>query len=618
MKTGLESGIKTMLLFSLLALFLMSCTAKPAPRPQDLILGKSTGPCGDKTVYMGCDVNVKQGPKGEIANAALIEHGEQFSKKLYKVTDGVYSLVGYGLANAHMIEGETGIIIIDTGDGVEMAAEHLQEFRKVTQKPVTAIILTHFHYAFGTQAYLSEDESSEIPVYGHELLHETYENIASEIGQTFVRRLAIQFGLHLPMTGPDAMPNMGIGPYFLDMSHGTPTNGYVQPTHIISGRETLEIDGVRFHLASFASDSPDTLVIYLPDQKVAINNHFWPAVANMYTLRGGRFRNPEQWIGGIDYLRTLDIEHLVNVHGAPLSGREAISRSLTNYRDAVQYIYDQSVRGINKGLGPDELRHFVELPPHLAGDPYINEHYGEVALFPKQIFMALLGWYGTDAATIHPVPPHIEAQRIVEGFGGADAVLAKVRDALADREYAWAAQLVTYLLRLEPDHAAARQLKADALRRMGQVTPASITRNFYLTQALELEGKVDRFDVPPGLISEEAILRSRPGFFVRALRFALDPEKSADVDQVFGIYFSDIEQGFGIHIRKGVAEYLDHFPENPDLAISLPRTTWAEMLLGKTGLAGQAWALLTGELEVTAGNTRDLRQFFSMFDQQER
>jgi len=616
--TSHEQGIKTIIIFLLLGFFLAGCAAKPSPRPQDLILGKSPGPCGDKTIYMGCDVDVRQGHKGEIANAALIEHGEQFSKKLYKVTDGVYSLVGYGLANAHMIEGEEGIIIIDTGDGVEMALEHLEEFRKVTQKPVTAIILTHFHYAFGTQAYLAVDENRDIPVYGHELLHDTYVNIASEIGQTFVRRLAIQFGLHLPMEGPDAMPNMGIGPYFLDMRQGIPTNGYVQPTHIISDGDDLVIDGVRFHFANFASDSPDTLVIYLPDKKVAVNNHFWPAVANMYTLRGGRFRDPEQWVGGIDYMRKLDVEHLVNVHGPPLSGREAISHSLRNYRDAVQYIYDQSVRGINKGLGPDELRYFVELPPHLADDPYINEHYGEVALFPKQIFMALLGWYGTDAATIHPVPPRIEAERIVDGFGGTDAVLAKVQEAMADREYAWAAQLVTYVLRLDPDHAAARQLKADALRRMGQATPASITRNFYLTQALELEGKVDRFDLPPALITEEVILRSRPGFFVRALRFALDPEKSADVDQVFGIYFSDIDQGFGMHVRKGVAEYLDHFPENPDLAISLSRTTWARMLLGKTGLAGQVWALLTGELEVTTGNTRELRQFFGMFDQQRR
>lgn len=59
-----------------------------------------------------------------------------------------------------MIEGKTRMIIIDTGATIGYAEAHLAEFRKVTDKPVSAIIYTHFHYAKGATAYIEKGKEN--------------------------------------------------------------------------------------------------------------------------------------------------------------------------------------------------------------------------------------------------------------------------------------------------------------------------------------------------------------------------------------------------------------------------------------------------------------------------
>src|SRR5471030_765205 len=78
-------------------------------------------------------------------NPELAEHTRIFDKKIYKIGDSVYSAVGYGLANILMIEGTDGIVVVDTGETLDQAQTVLAEFRKITDKPVKGVVLTHHH-----------------------------------------------------------------------------------------------------------------------------------------------------------------------------------------------------------------------------------------------------------------------------------------------------------------------------------------------------------------------------------------------------------------------------------------------------------------------------------------
>ena len=63
-----------------------------------------------------------------------------------QVTDGVYVAVGYALANSILVDGPGGLIVVDTTESPEAAAEIRQEFaRLVPNKTIKAIVYTHNH-----------------------------------------------------------------------------------------------------------------------------------------------------------------------------------------------------------------------------------------------------------------------------------------------------------------------------------------------------------------------------------------------------------------------------------------------------------------------------------------
>ena len=75
----------------------------------------------------------------------LKQQAAQFPEKVVKIADGVYTAVGYSVSNVSMIVGEDGVIIVDTGMDVARGELIAQQFRKITEKPVKAIIFTHSH-----------------------------------------------------------------------------------------------------------------------------------------------------------------------------------------------------------------------------------------------------------------------------------------------------------------------------------------------------------------------------------------------------------------------------------------------------------------------------------------
>ena len=124
---------------------------------------------------------------------------------------------------------------------------------------------------------------------------------------------------------------------------------------------------------------------------------------------------------------------------------------------------------------------------------------------------------------------------------------------------------------------------------MAQTTRSGIqTRNFLLTHALHLEGKLD-WTKPPevsflGAPTPANILITPPGTYLKLLETYIDPEKSKDVDHVVKVTFSDIQKSWALHVRRGVAEVSDVIPEKVDASISLPRLTWANIVLRQTTL----------------------------------
>jgi alkyl sulfatase BDS1-like metallo-beta-lactamase superfamily hydrolase len=331
-------------------------------------------------------------------------------------------------------------------------------------------------------------------------------------------------------------------------------------------------------------------------------------------LRGDFYRTPTEMIAGIDKIRAINPTYMVGCHGNPLTSKEEVQDVATAHRDAYAFIYNQSVRAINKGMTPNEMANNIRLPAHLDQHPWLYPGYIDNEYSFRGQYRGIVGWYSEDTAELHPPTPEEIGSVIVEGFGGADKLIAKASEAFNEKKYNLTAKLLSYVISAEPDNQVVRQLKADALRAMAQTTRSGIqTRNFLMTHALHLEGKLD-WTEPPAISflpdpTTDSVLATPPGTYLKFLEAQIDPEKSKDLESIVQIIFSDLGQSWALHVRRGVAEVTEVVPDQVDATLSLPRLVWAQMVLNETTLEN---AIASGEATV-AGSVETLSAVFNSF-----
>jgi alkyl sulfatase BDS1-like metallo-beta-lactamase superfamily hydrolase len=261
--------------------------------------------------------------------------------------------------------------------------------------------------------------------------------------------------------------------------------GYVRPTRTFGGEQlSLTIAGVRVRLLHTPGETRENIAVWLPDPRVLMTgDDFYRAFPNLYPIRGGRLRAPEPWIASLGTMLALDAEHLVPGHTRPLASAEKVRDALTAYRDGLQSVLDQTLAGMRKGERPDELVQQVKLPPELASNPYLQEFYGSVAWSVRALYADRLGWFDGNAARLFPLSDRERALKMIELAGGPDRVLARARDALAAREFQWAAELADFVLAVDGRNPHARRVKAQALTELAERQINANARNFYLSAA---------------------------------------------------------------------------------------------------------------------------------------
>ena len=305
-----------------------------------------------------------------------LEHKKEFDPQIFKVTDNVYSGVGYGLANSIMIETEEGLVIVDTLGSEETASLLFSEFRKISNKPVKAIIYTHNHLDhLGGATIFAADDSPDI--YAQENILYNIDNIATTIRPIIFERSARQFGIPL---NENNIVHQGIGA-FLEVSADS-TLGLLRPTITFKDNLSIKVGDLEIELVHAPGETDDHLFVWLPKQEVVmVGDNFYRSFANLYAIRGTKFRNPMDWVNSLDKIRRLNAKHLIPSHSRPISGEENIEGALRDYRDGIQFIHDQTIRHINKGLMPNEIVQKVKLPKHLAESPYLQEFYGSISSY---------------------------------------------------------------------------------------------------------------------------------------------------------------------------------------------------------------------------------------------
>jgi alkyl sulfatase BDS1-like metallo-beta-lactamase superfamily hydrolase len=540
------------------------------------------------------------------ANRELVEHSKIFKRCVEKVSDNIHVAIGFGIANSIMIEGTDGLIIVDTMTTREEAAEVLKAFRKISRKPIKAIIYTHSHpdHILGAEVFAAEGDPE---IYAHLTTHDYVNRLLTEVRPCIGTRSMRMYGNFL---APGQVLNVGIGPH-LGMTPES-TTGYRLPTRTFSDILEAEVAGVKLQLVFAPGETADQIFVWLPEQRVLIagDNFYW-TFPNLYTIRGTLFRDLKKWYQSLDKMRDLGPAYLVPCHTRPIAGKEKIRKILTDYRDAIQFVHDQAIRGMNMGLTPDELAQYVKLPPHLAEASYLQPFYGKVSWSVRAMFSGNLGWFDGDSANLQPLTRREQAELMARLAGGEEGLLRHARVLLREGEFQAALQLTGHMVRLNPDQKEAKEIRIKALTALAEREQNPNARHYYLSEALEIR---DGFVVRSKARPSPEFLKDLPlmGFF-ESLAVNLDPDAGVHVNQRVGVVFPDQGEAFIIHVRYGVAEIRQRSPKDIegldlDLKVIAEAQAWKEML---AKLRNPIKSLASFEYEI--GNAIALAKFMRLF-----
>ena len=536
---------------------------------------------------------------------------------LFKVTDRVYQVRGMDLSVISFIEGDTGWIVIDPLISAEVAAASLELVNEhVARRPVVAVIYTHSHVDHwgGVKGVTSLDDvaAGRCQIVAPEGFVEAAISENVYAGNAMTRRASYMYGTLLPRDEKGQV-DAGLGKA---TSVGTVT--LIQPTHVVARTgETLTIDGVEieFQLTP-GTEAPAEFNFYFPQLRaLCMAENCTHTLHNLYTLRGAQVRDAHAWSVYMNetierYAEKTDV--VFASHHWPCWGTERCREPLESQRDMYRYLHDQTLHLANQGYTSLEIAETLTLPPKLDRAWHNRGYYGSVNHDVKAVYQKYLGWFDGNPANLHALPPVESGRRYVELAGGADALLAKAREAFERGEYRWTAQLVNHLVFADPDNTAARELQADALEQLGYQAESGPWRNIYLSGAKELRDGVVKVTVPdpanPDVLAAMSI-----DLLLDYLAIRLNGERAAEADVAVTLVLSDLEERYAIEVANGVLNYTQgRDAAGAQLTVTTSRGALMELLAG--GAAAAAQAVQAGQLKLD-GDPSKLAELMGLLDE---
>ena len=375
-------------------------------------------------------------------------------------------------SNTFLVVTSDGSVVVDTS-GPAGAAVHQPLLAKVSAVPVKVIVLTHGHgdHTGGVGRWFQPG----VEVVAQREFPE-FLQYQRRLAGFFGTRNAAQFGGGSPTAGTLAPPGgaaVGAAP--------------IQPTRTFDDRMELAVGGVTFQLLHTPGETPDHLTVWIPQFKTAfIGDNYYDSFPNIYTLRGTRPRWALDYIQSLDTVLALEPELVLPSHGQPIRGRGEIRTRLTRYRDAIRYVHDQTVAGMNAGKDAFTLMGEIRLPAALD----IGETYGKISWSVRGIYEGYAGLFDGNPSTMFGTPAAAYGE-IVRLAGGAGRVAARARE-LAGTDPVRALYLADMALAADPRDIAGLEARLQILRILDRQSRNSNERGWLQAGIRDAEARLNR------------------------------------------------------------------------------------------------------------------------------
>ena len=556
-----------------------------------------------------------KGQSPDTVNPSLWRHARLNAEiGLFKVTDGIYQLRGFDVANITLIEGNTGWIVVDAMTSRESAAAAMAFARQhLGNKPVTALVFSHSHidHFGGALGVLTPQEVAErkVPVIAPAGFMEeaTSENVM--VGTAMGRRSIYQFGRDLERSAKGNV-DTGLGK---NVVYGT--FGILPPTQLITKpTEELTLDGVHFVFHNVpGAEAPAELTFFIPAKKAYGGaENLAQTMHNLLPVRGAKVRDALRWSEYMDQAleQTAGTEVYFGQHNWPIWGNAHIQDFIKAHRDVYKYTHDQTVRLINAGYTRNEIADKIKLPKSLEDHFGARGYYGDLRHNVRAVYQFYLGAYDGNPANLNPLPPQEAAKHYLEILGGADKAVAAAQTAYDKGEYRWAAELLNHAVFGDPSSKAAKELLAKTYDQMGYMSEAATWRNSYLTAAAELRNGPPAKGVSrAGFV--EMLMQTPVERFLEAMAAGLDGPTADGKNLKVNLVLSDIKESYVLWIENAVLHYKKAAPAtDANATLTLTKSIFIKMMAGTAGVKD---TLLSDDLKID-GSKIDLARFFGLID----
>jgi alkyl sulfatase BDS1-like metallo-beta-lactamase superfamily hydrolase len=360
-----------------------------------------------------------------------------------------FVVMSEAFSNAYLIETSEGGVQLNAGMGMEAPVIEAN-FKAFSDAPLHTLIFTqgHVDHVGGTAYFRERNPGLRVIATDKNAEHQAYD---ARLAQFRGNRSAFAFTEKFA----EALSYYQEHGYTDFPAQDTPV-----PDVSVKDRLDFKLGDVAFEVIALpGAETNDSLIVWLPQQRICFTGNLFGCpfghFPNLVTIRGDRYRDALVVARAIDTVRALEPEMICYGHHAPVIGSQLIHDELTALYDAVNYVHDETVKGMNEGKDVHTLMREIQLPARME----VGQGYGKVSWSVRAIWEHYAGWFHhASTAELYAVPASSVHADLVELAGGAQALLARAEKKYGQGRYEEAIHLLEIIRNASADTVASRKL----------------------------------------------------------------------------------------------------------------------------------------------------------------